>query len=667
MRTEIYVENNRLDLSNEIDTEFSYVIDDIKEFGSRNTSYSKTIRIPGSPKNNSIFGNAFALSISNPYDPNLPKVFTNYNASVSPQCRIFIDNIQIFKGVIRILEITQSNGAINYECTVFGDLGGFMTALGNKRLQDLNFSSYDTPWNITNISNSWNNINGSGIYYPLIDYGGVSVNKIDFDFRAFRPAFYVKEILEKILANSGYTWDFQLLNTSLFQRLIIPNNQKVVSKVSNIIFDADFGTQLTSAQYIPITIATAGSFTGSNPITFTGNNGTIVNIKCRPIMQFKSPIPVTATVSLYKNTTLIKEEVRYVTNNTQTYSLNLDVEGLSLDATNTLSVQVSPNVTQYQIFSGDFIVTNTVATDVPIIYNELLTMNHLLPRGIYQKDFFISICKMFNLYVTDDPVEEKKIVIKPFNQFYTGNIVDWTNKVSYDNWSIKPMPEINARYYEFKYKEDNDYFAENYRKKFNEGYGDFKFDTDFDFVKETDSTEVIFAASVLMRLDGADKIFPAIYKLSGQNRTEDPMDSVIRIMLAKKITGRNTYSIKDGATTLGTQNAYGYAGHLDDPFAPTEDINWGAPFEVYFFLTSYPTTNLWNANYSDYMLEITDKDSKLLSCQVLLDSLDIKELDFAKYVYVDNVLFRLNKIEGYNPIKSKLCNVELIKVIEKLD
>lgn len=672
MRTEIYVENNKLDLNSEIDTEFSYAIDDIKDFASRNTSFSKTINIAGTPNNNAIFGNAFSLPLSNPYDPNLPRVYTNFNASVSAQCRIFIDNIQIFKGVIRILQITQQERKINYECSVFGDLGGFITSISNAKfdkakLEDLDFSAYDTAWNYTNITASWDNINGSGIYFPLIDYGGLSTNKIDFDFKAFRPALYVKEILEKILASSGYTWDFTFLSSALMQRLVIPNNQKVVSKVSNTIFNADFQTQLTSNQYLPITILTAGSFTGSNPITFTGSNGTIVNIKCRPVLQINTPIPITATITLYKNTTIISQEVRYVTSNTQIYNLNLDAENVQLDTTNTLSVEMSANVTLYQLFSGDFTVTNAVASDVPIIYNEVLTINNLIPKGIYQKDFFISICKMFNLYVYDDPVEEKKIIIKPFNEFYTGQTIDWTDKVDKSNWTIKPMSEINARYYQFKYKPDNDYYAENYRKKFNEGYGDFIYDTEFDFVKETDSTEIIFSAGVLYKLDGTDKIYPAIYKLSSSGTTEDSMDSVIKIMQAKKITGRNTYSIKNGSTSLVSLNSYGYAGHLDDPLSPTQDINWGAPKEIYFFATTYPTTNLFNANYSDYMSEITDKDSKLLICDVYLNSIDIQNLDFSKYIYIDNVLFRLNRIEDYNPIQNRLTKVELLKVIDKID
>jgi hypothetical protein len=271
------------------------------------------------------------------------------------------------------------------------------------------------------------------------------------------------------------------------------------------------------------------------------------------------------------------------------------------------------------------------------------------------------------LCVYDDPFDEKKLIIKPYIDFYGSTIQDWTNKVDREStWSIKPMSEVKARYYQFKYKQDNDYYAENYRKKFNEGYGDFIFDTEFDFVKDTDSEEVIFAGTTLYNLVGTDKIYSAIYKLSSSATTEDPMDSVIRILQAKKITGLLGYVIQNNFATVGTTlTSYGYAGHLDDPYTPITDLSFGAPKEIYFTASTYPTTNLFNAYYSDYMAEITDKDSKLLACNVLLNSFDIQSLDFSKLVYIDNVLYRLNIVDSYNPINYTTTKIELLKVIDK--
>jgi hypothetical protein len=226
------------------------------------------------------------------------------------------------------------------------------------------------------------------------------------------------------------------------------------------------------------------------------------------------------------------------------------------------------------------------------------------------------------------------------------------------------MSEVNARYYQFKYKSDNDFYNDNYKKKFNENYADNLYDTEFDFVRDTDVTEIIFASSPLYQKTGTDKIYPAIYKKSNENTKEDKMDSVIRILQAKKFTGKTSWKLNH-PSGHDTYTSYGYAGHLDDPYSPTNDINFGAPKEIYFDATTYPTTNLFNAYYSDYMAEITDKNSKLLTCYILLNSLDIQNLDFSKLIYIDGVLFRLNKVENYNPIIYTTSKVELLKVIQK--
>jgi hypothetical protein len=63
------------------------------------------------------------------------------------------------------------------------------------------------------------------------------------------------------------------------------------------------------------------------------------------------------------------------------------------------------------------------------------------------------------------------------------------------------------------------------------------------------------------------------------------------------------------------------------------------------------------------MAEITDKDSKMLIANFYLTPKDIFDLDFSKYIFVDGVLFRLNKITDYNVSVPSDCQVELLKVI----
>jgi hypothetical protein len=667
--TEIYIEDYRLDLVQDISTEFTYTIDDITDFGSKNTSYSKTISITGTATNNKIFGFIFDLGNANDTDDNLPNVNYNFNASKQANCKIFIDKIQIFKGTLRILEIVIDDKTIEYQCSVFGELGGFITALGNKRLSDLDFSAYDHVYDVTNIKASWDSIAGSGYFYPLIDYGNVSTDKVNFQVKSFRPALYVAEYLEKIFAGTDYTYTLDLLSgdQELFNRLIIPHNQKSLTKTTSNFPVATRTTdqEITGTSLYRFTTVTGSGLvaTSSNSV-FTYTGATSITLKM--IYSFAGE-STSGVFYILKNGVSVYEssfadgvgeagefEILIVTN-----------DAISFRFTNTAPNRDDPPVTitegQVSFFSDSFV-------PVDVAYGDGLIVNDTIPKGIFQRDFFLSITKMFNLYVYEDTWDDKKIMIKPFINFYpetSATALDWSNKIDRSKpLSIKPMSELNARYFHYKFKEDNDFYNENYKKKYNESYGDRIFDTEYDFSKETDSLDVIFAPSVLYQKTGTDKIYPAIYKVSDNNTKENSMDSIIRIMQAKKITGRTSYNILNSGSVLDTLTTYGYGGHLDNPFAPTNDINFGVPFEIQFNATTYPATNVFNAYHSEYIAEITSKDSKLLTCSALLDTVDIMNLDFSKFYWIDGILFRLNKVDGFNPMEYKTTKISLLKVIE---
>jgi hypothetical protein len=685
--TEIYIEEQKIDLLQDISTEFTYAIDDVSEFGSRNTSFSKTISIPGTANNNLVFGYIFELNNANFTDNTLPNVGYNFNVSKQANCKIFIDKVQIFKGTLRILEIVIDKETIEYQCSVFGELGGFITTLGNKRLtgninpqDDLDFSAYNHTYSVANISASWDNPGGSGYYYPLIDYGNVStgqygVAKKDFQYTTFRPALYVKQYIEKIFEGTDYTFNCPFFDSDLFKRLIIPHNQTNITALNYTSLDANADIQLINTNlntFVEFTMVTAGSFIldiTKQLFTYTGTPTITTDIQLTlrgDVTNYNPSIPAFSVILKKDGAQIGRQDFDASINDFM--DCNILVSGVNFATNNTMQVEILGNGIFLNIILGEVKLTTTTPSQVQINLGETITINDTIPKGIFQTDFFMSIVKMFNLYVYENKFNDKELVISPYVDFYpttSATAEDWTNKIDRAKpLSIKPMSEVNARYYNYKFKTDNDFYGENYRKKYSEGYGDFIYDTEFDFVKETDVLEVIFAASTLYQATGQDKVFPAIYKKSNTNSAEDRMDSIIRIMQTKKITGVGSWNIMNTTTNLATYTSYGYAGHLDDPINPTNDINFGAPKEIQFRPNSYPTTNVFNAFHSPYLAEITSKDSKLLTCFGLLDIVDIFNLDFSKYVYIDGVLFRLNKVENFNPMEYNTTKLSFLKVIE---
>lgn len=682
IRTEIYIENNKLDLFQDIATDFTYTVDDVASFGTKNTSFSRTITIPSTANNNKILGFAFDLNMHHDHNMDLPNVNTNFSPAESANCVVYIDKIQIFKGVIRILEIQSNKGEIQYQCAVFGELSGFITELGNRRLEDLDFSEYNHTWNVTTIQNSWDTINGSGYYYPLIDYGDVSTNKDDFHVSTFRPALFVKEYIEKIFAGTSYSLNCDFFNTDFFKKLIIPNNSQ--------------GIQGTNDRFILATISATKTILNSNTPTarnidlpfdtttllnftenvaksnFTYTDGTkSVRALASITGVYQTDAASSITAILYVNGVAVQTLVQNTSSANNPFTFNFDWTGEILN-TNVVKINISVPVTAntyiVNISSANFTFTQLAAQLASVAYNGTVAMNNNLPKGIFQKDFFLSVCKMFNLYVYQDNINDKQINIKPYIDFYdtTGaNALDWSQKLDMGSpMSIKPMSQLNARYYSFKYANDNDYYNENYQKKYGQNYGDYIYDSEFDFVRDTAVSEIIFASSILKLHTGQDKYHTDIYKLSNNNTQEDPMDSVIRILMAKKITGVTQWKIQqDGGGTLATITSYGYAGHLDDPANPTIDINFGVPKELQFPASTYPTNNLFNTYHLPYLNEITDIESKLLTCRVYLTALDIYQLDFSKYIWINGTLFTLNKIESYDPTDYRTTQINLLKVI----
>ena len=225
--TQIFIENNELDITEGLSNQITYAIDDLQNLDSKATAFSKTIVLPGSANNNRLLGNIFEFGAANFTVDGIANVGYNFNASKSAKMKMEYNGVQVIKGTLRLLEFIIDDGIIEYEIALFGELGGFFAKLGNKKIEDLDFSAYNHTYNDTVIVHSWENIQyGKGYYYPLIDYGNVSTDKQNYDIRAFRPAVFVGEVFDKIITGNGYTWESKFFKTNFAKSLIIPNNQE---------------------------------------------------------------------------------------------------------------------------------------------------------------------------------------------------------------------------------------------------------------------------------------------------------------------------------------------------------------------------------------------------------------------------------------------------------
>jgi len=680
-QTEIFVEGYKLDISDDLDSLITFAIDDVKNFASRQTAFSKTVVLPGTANNNTIFGSIFDTGISNVYDSAMKNVGINFNAMVSAACIIFQDNVQTFKGTLRLLEIDIDKKRIEYQVALNGNLTTLNVALSSGYIADLDFSAYNQLWTAANITASWDNPGGSGIYFPLMDYGNYSQGKHDWDFRTMRPALYVKEYIDKMFASAGFRYSCDLFNTPRFKSLVVPHNQKtLLSQVSRVLTANETSSHTiintgigTTSGLLPWDTIIAGGFSYSlGTFTYTQPTALTAIISWNLGGDRFSATPGNFIVNIRRNGSVI------ATTTITTFNVHITWQWIS-----SVSVPVVTGDTfDVQLVYGGtgtgMIITasspnlltmdSAIPTLQPVDYNQMITLNDILPQNIRKVDFLVSIVTLFNLYVYEDKWDETLIHISPFINFYSGtDTVDWTYKLNRDgSISIKPMSELTSKLYNFNYASDSDYWNDLYNKRYNQVYGSYIFDSQFQFADQTNTATLIFAPTPLVGYVGEEKVYGTLFKRTGNitGAGEENVDSVIRIMQTKKIMGVSTWQIKNVATVLLSLSYYGYAGHFDDPDAPTNDLNFGALNELFFILaTGDLTKTQFNVYWSAYMAEITNKDSKLLTAQFYLKPNDIFNLDFSHYVYVDGSLYRLNKITDYNCTQPALCTVELLKVI----
>ena len=315
-----------------------------------------------------------------------------------------------------------------------------------------------------------------------------------------------------------------------------------------------------------------------------------------------------------------------------------------------------------------------------ILEHQELDFQSLVP-DVEMSELLTSIFKMFNLYVEVDPNNERNLLIETRDTFYSqGGTKDWTYKLARDkDVTLEPLGVLTDREYIYTYSEDGDYYNERYQNNRGHAYGRARIEVDNDFVQSSKEVDVVFSPSPLVNDSPSNRIIAAIWDADIDDGVK-PTDTNIRILQwGGNLPSNPNWEFKhlpppplnvlNGLITTAI-TTYPYAGHWDNPITPTVDINFGLPLELYYQANGFTGTlqvtnaNLYNIYHRNYINEVTDKDSKVMTALFYLEPTDINKLDFRDQIVIDNSYWRLNKVMNYNPFKEGLTKVELIKIKE---
>jgi hypothetical protein len=322
----------------------------------------------------------------------------------------------------------------------------------------------------------------------------------------------------------------------------------------------------------------------------------------------------------------------------------------------------------YEVYllSGSSLSMTAVNTE--LAYGDLVRMNFGMPETTI-KDFFLSIIKMFNLYMTPSKTVDRHYIFQTRNDYYASGVLrDWTYKLARDKQlSVTPMGLLSGREYVYTYSEDGDYYNERFQSNYGKAYGHRTLNIDNDFVPEKKETSVVFSGTPLVNDGISSRIIPKIYDADISEGAKQT-DANIRILYyGGMLDSSPSWAHETVPGTVIYYDQYPYAGHWDNPITPTIDINWGLSQEYYYQgngstgPVQVTNNNLFKKYHEAQFLELASKDSKLITAMFYLTELDIQQLDFRDTILIDQTYYRLNKVIDYNPFKTGLTKVELFK------
>jgi hypothetical protein len=306
-------------------------------------------------------------------------------------------------------------------------------------------------------------------------------------------------------------------------------------------------------------------------------------------------------------------------------------------------------------------------------------VSQLLPKDMKQRDFILQIAKMFNLYFEADKVDPRTLIIEPRDTYYElGRVYDWSRRINYSqDFNIDILSHDFPKTSIFKYKDDDkDELSTSYAKNTANKliFGSYKFISPNEYNVNESTLELSFAPSYLQKIDNTDIIITKIIDPSTTNSSSNSGKVTYkiqpRIMMYKKKPFTNpNYFVSIGNVKTETyvpylstasspvyQNTYsyrllnyGYAGHVDDPVAPTFDLNWFTDFNYLPSGTTTGTTqNLINVFYKQQLIELTDQTARKVTAFVDLKPSDITNFRFCDVFYFNKEYWRCLTIEDYD-------------------
>lgn len=257
------------------------------------------------------------------------------------------------------------------------------------------------------------------------------------------------------------------------------------------------------------------------------------------------------------------------------------------------------------------VLVNTVTNTMPnlaVSYStnldgQTLKFKDFVPKSVKQIDYVTSIIRLFNLYPVPDPHQRNHFNIYTRDEYFgTNNAKDWTSKLdNLSDFTVKPIPELDASQLLFTYKNDKDWFNKQYDSLYgNFTYGARRVETGYAFANSVKDvmSETIFAPTPMVQY--GYNIYPS--------------EGSIEIINGDVLTGGGAFPSSDVSSNIIMASGYYAANGTLSPY----QSQIGVPVSNNFSGTKFTKAKIgvhiiyWGVEYiikfvfNDYAFQVTD-------------------------------------------------------------
>ena len=740
-----------LDIYGDIPIKLNKSFAEIQDISKRNSDYSLGIQLPGSKKNNRFFESYFNVDTDSLY----------FDVTKRVPCQILINDERYFEGYMRLNKVNVINTKVEYDVTLYSIVADLFGKIGNNLLNDLDFNDIDFHFNhqfsLLNTMFSWrfNALTTTRTVpalwmYPIVhngyNYTGDTTNNdsiVDVsgttqattrlytstvasgytNYAAFtsaggleyrinspkspvidnqlKPGLSIWGLIQLMFKTYGYKIKSDFFNTPWFKLLYVYG-----------VYGSDttkFSRKLTTIEQFPLDgVDVIGNFErfvfGSSSNFYVVKKGTGIPCYCTEAISFRVIL------------------INLIGQQTSQYTVN--IPALTTGTTMNLPggspwlirlVPGSSNVTTSNRAMTYF--PQPVGTVLPILDGDNVNFSEIIDNVHKQIDILSSIAKKFDLVFIPDPDVPNQIIIEPYDYYVaTGEVHDWTDKLSYDKgFTIQPALNFIESEIILTDLEDGDDGNKIFKDRNNRIYGENKVTNPTDFKSQTKKIDTIFSPELIRKWDDRVSI-PLGINYASQNKPSESGNKQKVTWEYKGIKSKpklfffqgifspfidqvgeyydfgSSWRVNTTYFRLQKSNRTNYAGSeyalgslgnpivshtmpMGNPDSNKNDRGFNNDSLCILFNSEepgdiglgIPTFNTYTENdayssfYSNRINNVYNKNTRFLSGQFDLKLSDIKNLKYDDLIKIKDQYFTVNKISNYNYTNPELTNVELIQ------